>query len=229
MSGIYLICNVLTGDVYVGSTTETIQRRWSQHLYRLKNNKHHSQFLQNSWNKYGYSAFLWVILEHCNNVLEREQFYINEYLANFNMTKIAGNTKGVIFTEERKRKISEALKGHTPWNKGSRKWSDDQRREKAKLKMRERRIDNPRMTKQERILNSRSKSIHKKQVLRSDGLITESVREMSRIMNIGHSSIVRAIKRKIKARGYTFKYLNTKEDHDYQQQDNEHHEGPSQR
>jgi len=57
MTGIYRIVNIVTGKVYVGSAIN-INKRWSIHKLRLKENKHHSIKLQNSVNKHGIDNFL---------------------------------------------------------------------------------------------------------------------------------------------------------------------------
>lgn len=49
-------------------------------MYLLRNGKHHSKHMQNSWNMYGEECFSFEILEECdkNNVILREQFWIDE-------------------------------------------------------------------------------------------------------------------------------------------------------
>lgn len=40
------------------------QIRWKDHLRLLRLNKHHSQYLQNAWNKYGENAFEYIELRY---------------------------------------------------------------------------------------------------------------------------------------------------------------------
>jgi len=63
-TGIYKITNVITGKVYIGSTTN-FKNRWSSHICRLKNNTHHSIKLQNSVNKHNIENFKFEVLEEC--------------------------------------------------------------------------------------------------------------------------------------------------------------------
>lgn len=208
MSSIYLICNTTSGDFYIGSTIRPLSHRWSNHLSQLLRGKHHSIFMQNSWNKYGSSAFLWVELEQCSkeDTLTREQFYIDTYCPTFNSAKIAGNTVGIVFTEERKQKMSKALKGKLPWNKGLRTVTIEQKRERNKIQQRKQRAHLVRKTKEEIVEVHRQASPRKRAVIRNDGLVASSAREMARIMGIGHSEIVRGIKRSLNVRGFTFSY-----------------------
>lgn len=80
--GIYRITNTKNGKSYVGSTSKSFIIRFRQHLVELRNNRHPSNHLQNSWNKYGEECFEFVIVEICEDkkvLLEREKFYIEEY------------------------------------------------------------------------------------------------------------------------------------------------------
>jgi group I intron endonuclease len=111
---IYKIENMINGKVYVGS--ETVDNtRWKTHLYRLKKGNHHSIKLQRAWNKYGEINFSFSIIESgiiTNNLLlEREQCYIDTLYSDYNICRIAGNTKGVKQTPESNKKRSLTLKG----------------------------------------------------------------------------------------------------------------------
>lgn len=81
VSGIYQIKNIVNNTIYIGSA-EFIRERWVNHLSLLKQGKHHSIHLQNSWNKYGKENFQISILEECskNELIFKEQFYLNKLL-----------------------------------------------------------------------------------------------------------------------------------------------------
>lgn len=112
VSGIYQIKNKLDGKSYIGSSNN-IKRRWSEHSARLNMGIHHSNYLQNAWDKYGKENFEIHILFTCpeSELIRIEQYCINNYGSEYNMCKIAGRTTGIKLTEKHKRKISEAKKG----------------------------------------------------------------------------------------------------------------------
>jgi group I intron endonuclease len=61
---------------------------------------------------HGYSAFRLEILEYCefSSCTEREQYYINLLLPEYNILKTAGSRLGSTHSQETKERISEALK-----------------------------------------------------------------------------------------------------------------------
>lgn len=77
--GVYQIKCTGNNKVYVGGSI-CIQRRWKEHTYQLRNNRHHSSRLQNSWNKYGADKFEFSILEEIleNELIQTEQKWIDE-------------------------------------------------------------------------------------------------------------------------------------------------------
>jgi group I intron endonuclease len=112
MTGIYQIRNVINGHRYVGSAFN-IKGRWSVHKHLLVNRKHINRHLQNVWNKYGEQNFIFEVLEitEKEKIISREQFFIDTLKPEYNLSPTAGNTTGVLFSEERRNNISNALKG----------------------------------------------------------------------------------------------------------------------
>jgi hypothetical protein len=110
--GIYRIINITTGNFYIGSTNN-YRKRKDNHLYLLRRNKHHSPYLQNSFNKHKEECFLLELIEECNEdlLLIREQYYIDTLNPKYNVAKIAGRTVGVPCSENKKKKIGLANKG----------------------------------------------------------------------------------------------------------------------
>jgi len=139
MTGIYKIVNIITGKVYVGSAIN-INRRWSTHRMKLKENKHHSIKLQNSVNKHGINNFIFEVIEECyqNIMIEREQYWIDSldsYNNGYNSNPKAGSSlgrtpwnkglKGVHkMSEETKQKMSEAKKGKQKTEETKQKMSE---------------------------------------------------------------------------------------------------------
>lgn len=99
-SGIYMIKNINNGKMYIGSAKNLIQRL-SNHLNSLKNNKHHSLRLQNSWNK-GNGYFVFGVIEFVpdlSKLISVEQKYIDFYKSydnehGYNICPIARSSLG---------------------------------------------------------------------------------------------------------------------------------------
>jgi group I intron endonuclease len=134
MQGIYQIKNVITGKVYVGSSSG-IKGRWSNHKSDLSRGVHDNSMLQRSYNKHGFEAFEFSILETVSNeadLIEREQHWIDCLQAanrdhGYNLSPLAGSTRGRKHTEESKRKMSEAKKGQPSAMKGKQHTDDAKR------------------------------------------------------------------------------------------------------
>jgi group I intron endonuclease len=81
--GIYLIRNIESNKVYIGSTGSTMgfKKRWNKHIWQLNNNKHVNKHLQRSWNKYGKKSFEFMVIEECKDsiLIQREQAWMDYY------------------------------------------------------------------------------------------------------------------------------------------------------
>lgn len=111
-SGIYQIENTITGHRYIGSAIN-IQKRWKEHILSLHKNKHHSQYLQRAWNKYGEEYFAFSIIEICFPfaLIFREQYFIDQMKPEYNISKTAGSTLGYKHSLKARNKMSLALTG----------------------------------------------------------------------------------------------------------------------
>jgi len=94
-SGIYKIINLINDKIYIGSAVD-LNKRCYQHFYNLKNNTHHSNYLQNSYNKYGIENFKFEIILRCpkEDLLSIEQYLIDYYKPQYNICKTAGSLLG---------------------------------------------------------------------------------------------------------------------------------------
>jgi group I intron endonuclease len=95
-SGIYHIYNIITGKSYIGSATD-LSRRFSNN-YSIKYLKYRSNNsrINRALLKYGYENFNLEILEYCNkeNVISREQYYLDLLKPEYNILQIAGSSLG---------------------------------------------------------------------------------------------------------------------------------------
>jgi len=112
VAGIYRITNKVTGKHYVGSSTN-IRIRWKSHRRMLREGTHDSKHLQSSFNKRGFDAFEFVIIEKVNDLndlLEYEQKWIDFYksydrLYGYNSRKIASSNWMISVSDETRDKL----------------------------------------------------------------------------------------------------------------------------
>lgn len=110
-SGIYMLTNKLTNDIYIGQSANISKRfRYYFNLNYIKSKD--SFIISRALMKYGYSNFSVTILEYCDkyNLNMREQYYFNNLNPQYNILKIAGSSRGFKHSEETKTKISKSLK-----------------------------------------------------------------------------------------------------------------------
>lgn len=92
---IYKIINQVTGEKYVGQTTN-FSRRIKDHFYQLKNQTHKNTKLQKAYNSYGEEAFIVEKQKYDLTKDELNQLEINEikkedsYEHGYNMTRGGG-------------------------------------------------------------------------------------------------------------------------------------------
>lgn len=85
--GIYCIQNLITNDLYIGSSTN-IGNRKTKHESLLKNNKHDNHLLQSAVNQYGIENFKTGVLEYTTeNLKEKEQYYLDLLNPIYNITR----------------------------------------------------------------------------------------------------------------------------------------------
>ncbi len=143
-SGVYSIICKANNKFYIGSS-KNISKRLNDHFKSLKNNSHRNQHLQSAWNLYGEENFYSLVIEHAENNIEREQFWIDNtkcYLREigFNNTKRADSPLGYRHTEETKRIMSsikkeQYLKGSITSNYKYRKERNHSEATKEKIRL----------------------------------------------------------------------------------------------
>lgn len=111
MSYIYRI-EFSNGAFYLGSSKRSNFKRKTEHLHKLRHNKHQNKKLQNAFNKHGEPSF--IIHEKCeiDQVEKLEQFWLNCYWGLPWFLNLNPNADGHIeWTNERREKLSRLHKG----------------------------------------------------------------------------------------------------------------------
>ena len=93
---IYKIVNLVNNDFYIGSTQNFIKRYYT-HINHLRINKQSCTLLIRAINKYKEENFKLEIIEEClpEELLTREQYYLDTLLPKYNVAKIAGSNLGI--------------------------------------------------------------------------------------------------------------------------------------
>lgn len=109
--GVYIIFNLQNGKRYIGSSIN-IYNRLHEHYHILNRKEAHNKHFQAAWNKYGEDMFMYGILEYCDKSVqfEREQYYIDLFSPEYNLTNNVIANTGHEVSEETKQKISDTLK-----------------------------------------------------------------------------------------------------------------------
>lgn len=198
--GIYKIINLVNNKIYIGSSNN-IKKRFSHHKHSLINNKHYNKYLQNSFNKYTINNFKFEILEECSkeNLLIREQYYLDLLKPEYNLLKVAGSNLGTKFTQEHKNKIGNSNKNKVRSEELKERWSN---------------------IKKDMKYNHIYKNLYKKalpyiqrkivQLDLDENIIKywNSISECCRSLNLDNSSITKVCKGKLNYhKGYKFKYI----------------------
>jgi group I intron endonuclease len=105
--------HIESGKSYIGSSSKLKDRlkRYFSHSY-LSDKKRGASIICKALLKYGYEGFRLEILEYCpiTEVLAREQFYLDNCKAEYNILKIAGSPLGYKHTEASLKLMSKASK-----------------------------------------------------------------------------------------------------------------------
>lgn len=118
VGGIYRIRCTENGRVYIGSAMD-ILTRWYRHKNDLCKKIHRNPMLQRAWDKYGYKAFAFEVIEVIGDprsLISAEQLHINRVGScdpqiGYNIAFLAGSTLGVKQSAESSAKKSAANKG----------------------------------------------------------------------------------------------------------------------
>ena len=107
--GVYEIVHPRTQRRYVGSSCE-VEKRLYHHLCMLRVRRHHCQYLQNVWDKYGEAEFRFYILESCevNALDQKEQYHMDckSVYTLMNAQPVARSARGFTHSKETRVKMS---------------------------------------------------------------------------------------------------------------------------
>lgn len=195
---VYKHTNKINGKIYIGITCRPVSKRWGAQGQCYKNNAHFYSAIQ----KYGWDNFEHEILFSdlsLTKASSKEQELVNFYVSynpkfGYNGTK--GGEFAIEFTEETKRKmsesrkgreitdewrqhLSEAGKGHVPWNKGGR--LTQEHKEKLRIASTGR--------KQSAKAIAKTIEVHSKSVV-YDGQIFASIKECGEFLGVDPHSIL---------------------------------------
>lgn len=110
-SGIYMFTNKLNNKRYIGSAIDLHKRisRYFQNSY-LNNSKHQNRLIIKAIKKYGIENFFISIIEYVtineNDLIEREQYWLDNVKPEYNILKQAGNSLGYKHRPDIKLKLS---------------------------------------------------------------------------------------------------------------------------
>ena len=110
-AGIYRWTNKNNGKIYIGSAVDLTNIFF--HYYSLKRISDSNMTICKALLKYGYTNFQLEILEYCEpqNIIAREQYYLDLLQSEYNILKTAGSTLGYKHNEEAILKISKYREG----------------------------------------------------------------------------------------------------------------------
>ena len=115
-SGVYRWVNNINKKSYIGSSINLTKRFYCYFSpgFLRKQLLRNRSFIYSAILKYGYNKFKLEILEYCTkeNVLNREQYYIDIIRPEYNICKVAGSRLRLKHTLAAKKAISNAWKIH---------------------------------------------------------------------------------------------------------------------
>ena len=114
-AGIYRWVNKVNGNTYIGSSVNLTTRFRKYYSFRNISSElvKGKSMIYSAILKYGYLNFQLEILEYCTaeNVISREQYYIDLLKPEYNILTTAGSRLGTKHSEESRLKMSQAAQG----------------------------------------------------------------------------------------------------------------------
>jgi group I intron endonuclease len=107
---LYQIIHSESGTKYVGQTTRPPIKRWREHLYSLRKNRHENRYLQYAWNKYGEKAFQFQIVKEFVSLEELNKAEIELIKNESNLYNLSSGGNAHTHSAKTKKQIGEANK-----------------------------------------------------------------------------------------------------------------------
>lgn len=107
---LYQIIHLESGLKYIGQTSRAPIKRWREHLYALRKNKHDNRYLQSAWNKHGESAFKFEIIKEYNTLQELNQAEIDVIKSGTDLFNLSEGGNGYRHLSDSKKAIGESNK-----------------------------------------------------------------------------------------------------------------------
>jgi hypothetical protein len=111
-SGVYLWLHKSNGKFYIGSSVD-LRVRFYDYFSKSYFANSGNTIIANAISKYGLNSFEYLVLEvtETDNVLIREQFFLDTLKPEYNILNVAGSSKGFKHTAETICKLSAAAVG----------------------------------------------------------------------------------------------------------------------
>ena len=126
---IYKATNNITGKSYIGYAVDGLENRKPEHKSLAK--KGNGYYFHRTIRKYGWDNFLWILLEQgvtdFELLKELERYWIKEFdtfYNGYNLTEGGRGRFGCKHTEETRKKLSKAKKGHIVTEETRKKMSE---------------------------------------------------------------------------------------------------------
>lgn len=110
-SGIYCWVNTLNGKYYIGSAKDLAKQLSKYYNEKFLTSPNQNMIIYKSLLKYGYSNFTFYILKYCEipQLLEQEQYFLDNLQPAYNILKTAGSSLGFKHSEETLAKFNKRV------------------------------------------------------------------------------------------------------------------------
>lgn len=207
---VYCAINLVNSKIYVGATEKGLDVRKRKHLANAKRGQ--SGKFYTSIRKYGTVSFEFVSVRSCGGfwqALEIERQVIAELKPEYNLTEGGGGVKGLKFSEESRKKMSDAKIGKPClWVLGP---NADETKRKLSVSgsLRKGTYNLTADQKGKLLINSRKANAARRRAVRcdTDGRVFESVSEAAIVYGVSNSHIANWTGRCKSRLGLRFSYV----------------------